>query len=87
MSAQVLVQHGGRSMIVFQRGRKWLHAVAMDTPIAVVKIAADTRGLTEAQLKGKPYPVKRAARIYLKSQIAKTDKARATLRRIAKGKE
>ncbi len=82
-----MVAHGNRTLIVFQRGRKWLHAVAMDTPIALVKVPTDARDLALLELKGKPYPAKRAARIYLKSQIPKTDKARATLRRIAKGNE
>jgi hypothetical protein len=81
----VLLGAGGRSVIAFQAGRKYLHAVRMDEPIAVVAIPLSS-ALRAAQLKGKPYPVRRAARLYLESEIAKTGRARRVLRALARGK-
>lgn len=80
----VLLAGGGRSCIAFAAGRKYIHAVAMGEPIGLVSLPLTGR-LDPAQLKGKPYPVRRAARIYLKSQITKTDRAKRILRALAKG--
>lgn len=82
----VLFGAGGksRSCIAFAAGRKYLHVVKMDEPIAVdsLPIAA---ALDPALLKGKPYPVRRAARIYLRSPIEKTERAKRVLRALANG--
>jgi hypothetical protein len=76
---RVLLSAGGHSFIVFAAGRKWLHAVAMGEPITVVTLPI-VNSFDEAQLKGKPYPVRRAAR-------AKTERARRVLRALARGQE
>lgn len=81
----VLIGAGARSCIAFAAGRKYLHAVFMGQPIAVDSIALDNLKLEPALLQGKPYPVRRAARLYLRSQIAKTDRAKRVLRSLAKG--
>jgi hypothetical protein len=75
---------GSRTCIAFHAGRKYLHVVRMDTPIAVDQLPLE-RAPTPLQLKGKPYPVRRAARAYLRSEIAKTDRARQILRKLAAG--
>lgn len=81
---RVLLGQNGRSVIVFAAGRKWLHAVAMGEPISVVTLPL-MNDCDEALLKGKPYPVRRAARIYLRSEIGKTDRAKRILRALARG--
>lgn len=81
----VLLGAGGRSCIAFAVGRKYLQCVFMGEPIGVESVALDNFQSDVALLKGKPYPVRRAARIYLKSQITKTERARRVLRALAKG--
>lgn len=81
----VLIGAGARSCIAFATGRKYLHAVFMGQPIAVDSMALDNLKLEPALLNGKPYPVRRAARLYLRSQITKTDRARRILCALAKG--
>jgi hypothetical protein len=73
-----------RSCIAFAVGRKYLHVVKMDEPISVDSLPIEAQ-LDPALLKGKPYPVKRAARLYLRSQIGKTERAKRILRALAKG--
>jgi hypothetical protein len=80
----VLLGASGRSFIAFGSGRKYLHAVAMSEPIGVITLPLDTP-LEPMLLKGKTYPVRRAARIYLRSQISKTDRAKRILRQLARG--
>ena len=63
-----------RTRIVFSVGRKYMHAVTMDGTIGCVEIAKDTK-LEPLMLKGKPYPIQRAAELYLKSTLTKTDRA------------
>jgi hypothetical protein len=79
----VLLGAGGRSCIAFAAGRKYLHVVAMGEPISLAAFPLEHH-LDPAQLKGEPYPVRRAARIYLRSQIAKTDRAKRVLRALVK---
>jgi hypothetical protein len=81
----VLLGAGGRSCIAFAAGRKYLQAVFMGEPIAVESVPLESIKFDRAVLKGKAYPVRRAARIYLKSQISKTDRAKRILRALAKG--
>jgi hypothetical protein len=82
----VLFGAGGksRSCIAFAAGRKYLHVVTMGEPIGIDSLPLEA-ALDPAQLKGKPYPVRRAARIYLRSHIEKTDRAKRILRALAKG--
>lgn len=80
----VLLGAGGRSCIAFAAGRKYLHVVAMGEPIGISTVPLQSN-FDAAQLKGKPYPVRRAARIYLRSQITKTERAKRILRALAKG--
>ena len=80
----VLLGAGGRTCIAFSAGRKYLHAVCMDQPIGLVALPLE-HDLVPLHLKGQPYPVRRAARIYLRSQIAKTGRAKRILRQLAKG--
>lgn len=80
----VVLGAGGRSAIAFAAGRKYLHVVKMGEPITIDSLPLDA-ALDPAQLKGKPYPVRRAARIYLRSHIEKTDRAKRVLRALAKG--
>lgn len=61
-----------RTCIVFSVGRKYLHAVTMDGTIGCVEIDKDTK-LEPLMLKGQPYPIQRAAELYLKSTLTKTD--------------
>lgn len=75
---------GRHSFIAFSVGRKFVHAVAMDQPIQVVKLPIGSP-IEEARLRGKPYPVRRAARVYLRSAISKTDRAKKVLRALARG--
>ena len=63
-----------RTCIVFSVGRKYMHAVTMDGSIGCVEIARDTK-LEPLMLKGKPYPIQRAAELYLKSTLTKTERA------------
>ena len=79
----VLRGAGGRTFIAFSGGRKWLQAVAMREPIRVVSLPLE-HGLKPLELKGKPYPVRRAARMYLRSQVTKTERARRVLRALVK---
>jgi len=77
---------GGRTVLGFAAGRKYLHAVAMGEPISIVKIPiANGPALRPVFLKSKPYPIRRAARRYLKSEISKTDRAAKVLRALARG--
>lgn len=80
----VLRGPGGHSFIAFKAGRKWLHAVAMDQPIALVTLPLENNQLVPLERKGKPYPVPRAARMYLRSEIEKTDSARRVLRELTR---
>lgn len=82
----VLFGAGGksRSCIAFAAGRKYLHVIRMHEPISVESLPLASP-LDPALLKGKPYPVRRAARIYLRSHIEKTDRAKRILRALAKG--
>ena len=84
---RVLQDAGRHSYIVFRAGRKYLHAVALTQSISLVTLPIGQRGLVQAILKDRPYPPKRAARIFLKSPLPKTDKARSVLRSIVKSKE
>lgn len=79
----VLRGQGGRTLIAFAAGRKWLKAVAMGEPIALVELPLE-HGLAPLELKGKPYPVRRAARRFLRSELDKTDKAKRVLRALVK---
>ena len=63
-----------RTCIVFSVGRKYMHAVTMDGTIGCIEIARETK-LEPLLLKGKPYPIQRAAELYLKSTITKTELA------------
>jgi len=81
---RVVALKGGHTAIVFAGGRKWLHAVAMDQPIGIVTLPI-ANDFDTLELKGKPYPVRRAARIYLRSPIVKTERAKRVLRALAKG--
>lgn len=85
----VLLGAGGRTCIAFACGRKFIHAVEMNEPIRISRIAlADTRNDVSCWpmfLNGKPYPVRRAARYYLRSEISKTGRARKVLRALARG--
>ena len=63
-----------RTCIVFSVGRKYMQAVTMDGTIGCVEIAGDTK-LEPLMLKGKPYPIQRAAELYLKSTLTKTERA------------
>jgi len=61
---QVLLDGNNRPLIVFGRGRLLYSAVVAGDNIKLAKI--DTlRGLRPAELKGDPYPVRRAASYYL----------------------
>lgn len=89
------MQDGSRSLILFAVGRKFAHAVAMGDVIRVVKVelAKRPRGqgrlqddafyldeLRPAMLRDLPYPIRRAARTYLRSDLRKTPKAAKVLR-------
>ena len=63
-----------RTCIVFSVGRSYMHAVTMDGTIGCVEILKGTK-LEPLMLKGKPYPIQRAAELYLKSTLTKTDRA------------
>lgn len=63
-----------RTCIVFSVGRKYMHAVTMDGSIGCVEIARNIK-LEPLMLKGKPYPIQRAAELYLKSTLTKTERA------------
>ena len=62
---QVLVDQGGRPLLVFRKGRTKYHAVvARSSDIALVTL--DTlRGLREVQRRGEPYPARRCASFWL----------------------
>lgn len=79
----VLRGQGSRTFIAFAAGRKWLKAVAMREPIKLVSLPIE-HGLQPLLLKGKPYPVRRAARAYLRSEVDKTKRARQVLRQLVK---
>jgi len=74
----VLLDHGGHSLIAFSEGRKYVNAVAFGPQISLVKLER-TRGLAPATLAEKPYPVARAARIYMRSGFPMTKRARSVL--------
>ena len=82
-SKREVLLDGSRSMIAFAAGRTYTYAVAMDTPIKVVKLERPQL-LRPATLKEKPYPVSRAARIYLKSELPITKRASQILRALIK---
>ena len=85
MTLQVLQDSGRHSYIVFSTGRKYFHAVALGSVIVCTKLPVGQADLEPTTLKGQPYPPKRAARIFLKSPLPKTDKAKSVLRSIVKG--
>ena len=73
-----------RTCIVFSVGRKYMHAVMMDGTIGCVDIAKDTK-LEPLMLKGAPYPIRRAAELYLKSTLTKTERAVEVLTHLLTG--
>ena len=82
----VMVGAGGRTCIAFKVGRKWCHVVKMGEPIAVDAVAIDASDFHALLAAGAPYPVRKAARRYLASEISKTDRALRILRAIARGR-
>jgi len=90
------MQDGSRSLILFAVGRKFAHAVDMGDVIRVVKVELGNRprgqtikamseglymgDLRPAMLRDLPYPIKRAVRTYLRSDLRKTPKAAKVLR-------
>jgi hypothetical protein len=83
-TTQVLFD-GSRSMIVFSVKRKYAYAVAMGDTIRLVKLDG-LRGLRPVIYRDKPYPVKRAVRIYLRSTQPKTKRAAQVLRGLLRRK-
>lgn len=85
----VLLGAGGRTCIAFAAGRKYIHAVEMHEPVRLARIPVAGKALAVARwpmfLNGKPYPVRRAARYYLRSEISKTGRAAKVLRALARG--
>lgn len=78
----VLSDHHSRPFLVFARGRKLWHAVAVDTTISIVSLPS-LAGLDPVLYKSKPYPPRRAASFWLnRDHRPITDRARAVLRGI-----
>lgn len=83
----VLFGNGLRTCIAYKRGRKYFHAVEMGEPIRITRVSiGDSPARWPMQLRGKPYPVRKAARQYLRSEISKTGRAAKVLRAIARGR-
>ena len=74
----VLLDRGGHSLIAFSEGRKYINAVQFGPSIALVKLER-VRDLAPALLDEKPYPVARAARIFMRSGFPMTKRARGVL--------
>lgn len=82
----VVLAPGGHTFILFAIGRKKLHAVAMGEPIKLVSMPIErARSFIPLVRKMQPYPVKRAARSYLRSEICKTGRATNVLRALSRG--
>ena len=73
-----------RTCIIFSVGRKSMHAVTMDGSIGCIEIAKD-RHLEPLMLNGKPYPIERAAALYLGSALTKTEVAVKVLTKLLNG--
>lgn len=83
-----VVADGSHSLIIFAQGRKYLHAVAMGDTIRIVSVLlSKSDHLRPVRLKNKPYPVKKAVRTYLRSELRKTKRAGKVLRQLLKSKE
>lgn len=78
-----VMAEGSRSVILFAKGRKFAHGVAMGDTIKLVKIE-NLRDLRPVTYRDQPYPLKRACRIYLKSGLPKTKAAAKVLRGLLK---
>lgn len=78
---QVLVDHNGRPLIVYGKGRTRYHAVAAaGRRIRLVSLLT-LRGLRELHRRGDPYPARRAASFWLNhDHRAPTKRARQVLR-------
>lgn len=89
-----VMQDGSRSLILFAVGRKYAHAVAMGEVIRTIKVERGRRPpqgknqddgfylpeLRPVYLHDLPYPVRRAARTYLRSGLRKSPRAARILR-------
>jgi len=78
---EVLRNASGRPLIVFARGRVLFHVVeATDSAIKLATLAT-LRGLQPLELRGNPYPVKRAASYWLNKDYREiTPRAKSVLR-------
>jgi len=74
---------GSHSFIVFAQGRKYLYAIAMGSVIRIITVdRREERHLCPVLLRNEPYPVKKAARLYLRSELPKTKRAGKALRQL-----
>lgn len=64
MTAELFRDQNSHALIVFKRGHKLLHAVALyQPPVRIVRMARqEERYLTPLTSRGEPYPLKRALR-------------------------
>lgn len=73
------------SVILYGAGRKLIYVVRMGNIIREEKLPKDAQRLFVPALhKGEPYPVRRAARLYLKSSLPKSNRAAKVLRGLVK---
>ena len=80
---EVLRNANGRPLIVFGKGRSLFHVVeATDSAIRLTTVPT-LRGLQPLELRGNPYPAKRAASFWLNKDYREiTPRARSILRRL-----
>lgn len=84
MTAEILRDNNAHALIVFKRGRKMLHALALYAPpVRIVKLEkGDERHLTPLAYRGQPYPLRRALRHFREAgrNLGITKSARTVLR-------
>lgn len=78
-------QAGAENYLVFKEGRTFIHAVTIDKQVKTIALPKEEgRYFQPLELKGKPYPVDRAARRFLRAgkALGITKKARTVLNSI-----
>jgi len=62
---EIVRDHNAHCLIIVREGHKLIHAIALGQPVRVVKLEKfERRYLTALELKGKPYPLARAIRLF-----------------------
>jgi hypothetical protein len=85
MNAAVYRDHQARTHLVFKEGRKFVHAVALDGHVCTRALPKEAmRYLRPMELKGRPYPIARAARALLRAGKAMgiTNTAKVVLKQL-----